>query len=580
MIHLFIPPDKPGRFAIRSTDYVLQCLLAVWLIPGLIGVTLSQAAESGQYDEAMREGDVAMVESYSKAADSVKKNEEAAVADKEACQTGNPVPEAKSAGLKKEASALDEEANAFAKTALRAYRSAERFRPDLPKPIFFEGLALSQLKSYCAAIEKIESAKGAGYESPEIQFALGNALILSSKVGSDQLQEGIDLLKEYIAGFERSGSSKDYPNAALAARLVCKAEKKGDVLRTAIAAKDKEPNAIACPTPVPANTEFPFVASVSSAFGYNDNVLRLGDHVSLPSGITQRDSVYNESNFSLSRDFPLRHASPSSSTGWLSDKLSLQYILVADSFEAIPSRDRILQTVYSSYQRSFTPIVGCLAKVNDDWLYVDQRLSSNILTLQAALVVNETGRGKALLSYYSLRTDNFTAQARRTSSDGYGNRIELAQSWVPIRDGRDSSTVLTLGGQYAHEWDDPTGIAARFERNEVLGKIEWKILHARSQCAFVRALIARASETWQSDHYDHGAIAPSGALSPRSDHTSLTTVGVSVPMLYDQSMENANIPDANRLEAIFEYRHNRRDSNISAKAYDQNVFLATLKVNF
>jgi len=51
-------------------------------------------------------------------------------------------------------------------------------------------------------------------------------------------------------------------------------------------------------------------------------------------------------------------------------------------------------------------------------------------------------------------------------------------------------------------------------------------------------------------------------------------------MWYDQYMKNAGVPDASRLEAIFQYRYTTRDSNVQSKAYDQNLFFASLKLNF
>ena len=45
-------------------------------------------------------------------------------------------------------------------------------------------------------------------------------------------------------------------------------------------------------------------------------------------------------------------------------------------------------------------------------------------------------------------------------------------------------------------------------------------------------------------------------------------------------MGNIGVPDGNRLEAIFQYRYTTRDSNIEADAYKQNLFFASLKVNF
>ena len=43
------------------------------------------------------------------------------------------------------------------------------------------------------------------------------------------------------------------------------------------------------------------------------------------------------------------------------------------------------------------------------------------------------------------------------------------------QDRYDFSPILTLTGQYAHEWDEPSGIAGRFERDDLLGKLEWRL---------------------------------------------------------------------------------------------------------
>ena len=158
--------------------------------------------------------------------------------------------------------------------------------------------------------------------------------------------------------------------------------------------------------------------------------------------------------------------------------------------------------------------------------------------------------------------------------------MELKQSWVAIRDSTDFSPILTLTGQYAHEWDEKLGISAQFERDEVFGKIDLRFFHARDQCTFLRALTASASETWQADRYSHSAVHPFGTLSPRSDDTNLVAFTISAPMWYDRLVGNAGVPDANRLEAIVEYRHTSRESNVASKTFDQNVVLCSLKLNF
>ena len=584
MTNLAFPLREQRSSLSRTTHCGVQYFsLAMLLFLALNSMSFGQAPEDIQYGEAMNRGKAALQKSYASSADAAVKIKEAAAIDEQACRTRDPVLESKSDALKKKQQALDEESEAYAGTALSAYKSAHALQPGLAEPIFGEALALLQVKNYCEAIDKLESLRASGFNDPETKFALGKGLVSSAGVGSPQLQAGIDLLDEYITEAERRGVNPEDPNFRTAKELRDDiAKPKAEKLRKKTDLKDREPNSVKCPTPFPAKTELPFVASISTAGGYNDNVLKLGDGAPLPPGFAQKDSVYNESSLTLGRDFAFRHAGspPECSTGWLSDKLSLQYILVEDAFEELPRSDRILQTVFGSYQRSFTPDIGGLVKVNDDWLYRSQRVFSNIVTTQGALVFNETGRGKTLLSYYLIRTDGFTAQRPPNNPDGFANRVELAQSWVAIRDSSDFSAVLTLSGQYAHEWDEPSGIAVRFQRDEFLGKIEWKIFHARDQCAFVRALTARASETWQSDRYRDIASAPTGALSPRSDETNLVVFGVSIPMWYDRYMANVGIPDANRLEAVFEYRYTTRDSNFGVHAFDQNIFLATMKINF
>jgi hypothetical protein len=157
----------------------------------------------------------------------------------------------------------------------------------------------------------------------------------------------------------------------------------------------------------------------------------------------------------------------------------------------------------------------------------------------------------------------------------------MAHIWVVRQDGWDFSPILTLTGQYAHEWDQPNGIAGQFQREEVLGKIEYKVFHARDQCSFIRAVTTSASELWQTDRYSHAFTSPdSGNLVTRSDSTNQLVFAMSITMWYDQYMQNIGVPDGNRLEALFQYRYTTRDSNVEADAYNQNLFFASLKLNF
>jgi len=126
------------------------------------------------------------------------------------------------------------------------------------------------------------------------------------------------------------------------------------------------------------------------------------------------------------------------------------------------------------------------------------------------------------------------------------------------------------------------GIVGQFQRDELLGKIECKVFHARDQCSFVRTVTVSLSERWQNDGYVQTELnAPiSFGRSARSDDTNQLTFALRISLWYDKYLRNAGVTEANRMEAFFQYRFTTRDSNIQSDGYDQNIFFASLKLNF
>ncbi len=571
-------------FAIRNLQPTFIWYLSLLSFVCLNIAVSGELAAKELYTEIMERGRARLQASYEKALCAEKKGDKATAV----CSAKDRASEIELKQLNAAKKKLTEEARALAEEALKEFRSAEALDPRNPEPIFWEGLALLQLKEYCSAINKIQSAREGHYRNPkepaEITFALGAALVGSSNVGSAKFEEGKKLLADYIKQAEASPNRKEaFPNYCKAKIISDAAVGQAATLQKKNQEKNKEPNHAACPMPISEKTELPFTVFVLSAIGYNDNVLTLGRGQSLPPGTPHKGSLYNESSFGMGRDFSFSHASSlSQTTGWLSDKLSLKYVFIADTFEDLPERDRLLHTLSGSYQRSFTPNIGGLLKVSDQWLYINQSPASNILSAQEALVLDLNTKSKTLLSYYLVRTDGLTPVTWPNNPDGFTHRAELTQIWVVIQDKHDFSSVLTLTGQYAHEWDQPSGIAGQFQRDELLGKIECKVFHARDQCSFVQAVTTSASELWQADWYTHATFISLTSNSPfaRSDDTNQVVFAMSVSMWYDQYMKNAGVPDASRLEAIFQYRYTTRDSNVQSKAYDQNLFFASLKLNF
>jgi hypothetical protein len=550
---------------------------AVFSVP-----SVAQVTNQDSYRNAMLSGETYLDKSYKKAALADQKAKDAVSVRKAGCKTNHRAAEANAKPLLRESSSLTEQANAFARSALDEFRLAEGLAPDRRGAQFGEALALLQLKVYCTAIEKIKAVMAANYRTPETTFALGLALVSSSDARSTLSQEGIELLGKYIKEANASGNPEAFPNLSIAKRVKKEAENDANELPEEVEKKNEQPNRTKCPMPIPGKTELPFVVSFSSAIGYNDNVIVLGRGQALPAGTAGRASVYNESSFILGRDFSLSHPSGSSNTGWLADQLSLSYVFVADTFAELPERDTLLNTVLGSYQRAFTPHLAGLLKISDQWLYTDQSLGSNLFTAQEALVVNLNARLKTLLSYYFIRTDGFTDSTPLDDPDGFAHRLELAQSWVIAQDKIDFSPKFTLSAQYGHEWDEPNGIMGQFQRNDLQGKIEYKAFRAQDQCSFIRAVTASLSETWRGDGYVGTALTSStcrGACG-RSDDAHEVLFALSISMWYDEYLKNAGVPEANRMEAYFQYRYTTRDSNVQFKGYDQNLFLASLKLNF
>jgi hypothetical protein len=521
-------------------------------------------------------------ESYKTAALADRKATDAKNIREAGCKNNHRAADANAKPLLQKSAKLTEAANASARKALDQFRLAEGLAPDRYEPKFGQALALLQLKVYCTAIEKIEVLRASGYQNPEMTFALGQALVSSSDPRSNVSKEGIDLLGKYINEAITSGHPEAFVNFPIANRLKEEGEKNAKDAPKKNEDKNEQPNRAKCPMPLPGKTELPFAVSFSSAIGYNDNVILLGRGQALPLSTAGKGSLYNESSLSLGRDFSLSHSSSSSKTGWLSDQLSLSYLFVADTFAELPERDTLLNTVLGSYQRSFTPHLGGLLKISDQWLYIDQSLASNLFTAQEALVVNFNARLKTLVSYYLIRTDGFIDSTPPNDPDGFTHRLEIAQSWVIVQDKIDFSPKLTLSVQFGHEWDEPNGITGQFQRDDLQGKVEYKAFRAQDQCSFIRAVTTSLSERWRSDGYVRTALAPStcGGACARSDDTHQLVFALSISMWYDEYLKNIGVPEAGRMEAYVQYQYTTRDSNMQFKGYDQNLFLASLKLNF
>lgn len=456
-----------------------------------------------------------------------------------------------------------------ASEAVKRFRSAEKVRPNNPEPVFFEGVALIATNDYCLAVRKIDQAKGAGYENPFLSFELGMAL-----VNCESLKEGIANLEEFL----KTGPAG--PNHDAAKKLL------EDTLDHQASAQEKAakhaaaPNVTAPPSSKPTpQPKMPFTFSIISGLGYNNNVISIGNNAALPAGVSQKDAFYNESGFALARDWSLSHK-------WkeelLADKFSLGYAMAANTYDEIPSKDRILQTAFASYTRSLNPFFAAFIKLSDVWIRLDGSNFSNSIAAQPALVYTPNDRLTTQISYVFNRSDFFIPSTPSSDPNGFTHRAELSQSCVLVQDGEHGPPVLTIGGVYGHEWTLTNGIEGDMQRDDLLAKLAWTFLPARDQCAFLRNVTLSCSYNHRFDRYTNATFPTVIALNrfQRSDDTDIAAVALNVKMWYDQAIADEGIQAGNRIEAILQYQFTSRDSNVTVKGFNQNYVIASLKINF
>ena len=456
-----------------------------------------------------------------------------------------------------------------AAAALKLFQAAEKLRPDLLDPIFFEGVALNATKDYCLAVRKIERVKAAGYPNPLLSLQLGIAL-----VNCGSTTEGIANLQEFLK------TAPPGPDQASAQKLLKDALDQQKTSKENAARRAAAPNVTASPSgKPPPPKKMPFTLSIVSGLGYNDNVISIGKNAVLPAGISQKAAFYNESGLALGRDWPLSHQSGEL---LLADKFSLAYAMAADTYDDIPSKNRILQTAIASYSRSLNPFYAAFLKVSDLWIRLDGSNFSNNIAVQPALVYTPDERLTTQISYVFNRSDFFIPSTPSSDPNGFTHRAELSQSYVMVQDGEHGPPVLTVTGVYGREWTLTDGIEGDMTRDDLLAKLTWTFLPARDQCAFLRNVTLTWAYNHRFDHYSHATFPT--ATDPnrfrRSDDTDIAAVALNIKMWYDQAVADEGIKAGNRLEAILQYQFTSRDSNVTAKEFDQNYIIASLKYNF
>lgn len=436
-----------------------------------------------------------------------------------------------------------------AKKALERYTRAVESRTQNLDAVFGQAYALYLKSDYRAAIAKAQYLYERHFEvdGAYLDFVYGASLVYQNFPGNKGFKDGMDALQRYIDAATAGTTSVVYLDAAKAIR--------------SSAAKMIAPN-IASPKKAPK----PVAVTLATGFGYNDNVTQLGRRFPTPAGVPHKEAWFEESTLALARDFVF--ATPEN----LKDEVSLTYLSQVDLFEDFAKRNQWQNTFTARYVHSFTPIFAGGLSLADQVTSIDEALNGNKATGQVFLRYSPVSRLSTQLSYFLIRNDGYVDTLALTNTDGFSHRLELTQDVELLHDRFDLSPVLILKLTYGHQWFDTQGDAARHQYDDLVAKLDWKILHRYDgdKESFIRSITLSLANQWTPDRYSRDAYPAETALDRYNlvQRTNLVSVALKVDMWED------------RLTALLSFQHTTRNANVDAKDYDQNAVTFITKLAF
>ena len=512
---------------------------------------------------------------------------------------------AKSIGTREEMQAV---INQFQEAA-NTFREAEEKYPTKPLAWFWRGVVYNRIgqviqkfntdkckdergapAAFCTALDEINHAKSLGMNSREqptflieLAFALfKTGQLLEAKRTIDQFfllrivsKELLDEAKELQKEIEDKITGVKKEKAKI---HICGTAPKAFVTSATPLASDgkdssKTGEAVTQPNCPTGTIQSQYLKWITTGFGYNGNVIPLGNGLPLPPGFPHKDAFFEESTLNLEADWFFYHSGGSEG---LVDKLSATYIGVHDAYIDLSAGNTLLQTGGLSYCHCFSEKTCGGFQVTDGWLRSDTKNISNTLSLQPNVSYAETPELTTKLSYYAIRYDySITPKQPLANQDGFGHQLGILQTWAhSISDGVWSPDVA-ITGSYLHQWFVTEGIVGDKQRDDAFVKVDWCIFKADGVCAMLRSVNLGVLYEYRRDDYENVTFPAlkDGTKFKRQDDTHLVDVQIRFKILYDEVLNN-------RLEAVLDYQSIINDSNVARKEYDQPRFIASLKVNF
>ena len=312
---------------------------------------------------------------------------------------------------------------------------------------------------------------------------------------------------------------------------------------------------------------YSFKLSISPASGYDSNIIRLGEGLPLPSGISMQDDGFFEFSSAATFDWKSLDKVFAADQPPAKDQVTVSYEYKGDFYEGISGFDQAVHTWSAKYTHLFDKRWGYRIEAKDALTTIDGHSYSNkvafapALMFQAAEYANQIAKElKTELIFTFAKTDNYfppSLPARNMSADNYS--VEVSLTYIP----KDyDAAKLKLG--FVHYRNEAEGSDYDYDRNRFLVNLETRFSKApESRWYDLQATIKYFHDF---DGYDHPNSHAGFAFSRQDDRNDLqagltfdvlkypdkTTSRFAVNLLYHYLGQDSNVPFYNYPEHVIQ----------------------------
>jgi len=461
--------------------------------------------------------------------------------------------------------------------AIVKFEGAVAADPSDPDALFYLGAVLNRDGRPGEALTRLQGARQKGVRHPDRDFEIGWSLL-----GVGRFAEAVEALERYerlrpgrgkaseflgraLLGIGRLDEAERKLNEALARdaalkpgvlyylALVEQERGRPDAARARLEEllREAPDSALAQSvreyferTAKAAPVTKPWRISLSTAGGYNSNVIGLADGLPLPDGVSTKRSGFARFSLNTAWDWTLG----------ADDGLTAEYGFLADVYERVPSSDLRSHAVSLEAHHRFTPSLVASLRLGDEYTEIQDESFRNQVTVRPALAYRFTG-WSAVEAAYSFTTSDYYASTTPLYNRDANSHSATVTGYFAV-----PGTSLQLQLGYFRLWNLAEGRDFDFQTHGFM---------VGASHPLIWRISAAVQYTRTQDDYDHSnSLAGTyGFEFRRKDTGHALTVQIGRPLL-------------SWLGVFARWDRVETDSNIRFYRFLQNVGSAGLVASF